>query len=181
MTDTALPSTSEFSLPNRFHTDRRTPWRWVLSHSLRNWHLWLAALTGSITNALAAGWGPMLIGAAFNFILSQPADLGYLGTIALLTAVSQGSRGLLQLMRNFSFELLAQRAERDVRDELYTSLLGKSMTFHSLQPVGDTMARATNDVRQVNFLFSPGINLVVGSINFLFVPLIVGPISDSSP
>jgi ATP-binding cassette subfamily B protein len=49
------------------------------------------------------------------------------------------------------------------------------MTFHNLQPVGDTMARATNDVRQVNFLFSPGVNLVVGSINFLFVPLIVGP------
>ncbi len=30
------------------------------------------------------------------------------------------------------------------------------MTFHSLQPVGDTMARATNDVREINFLFSPG-------------------------
>ena len=174
-TSSSLPSTSEFSLPNRFHTDRRTPWRWVLSHSLRNWHLWLAALTGSITNALAAGWGPMLIGAAFNFILSQPADLGYLGTIALLTAVSQGSRGLLQLMRNFSFELLAQRAERDVRDELYTSLLGKSMTFHSLQPVGDTMARATNDVREVNFMFSPGFNMVIGSLSFLFMPLILAP------
>jgi len=37
------------------------------------------------------------------------------------------------------------------------------MTFHSLQPVGDTMARATNDVREINLMFSPGINLVVGS------------------
>jgi ATP-binding cassette subfamily B protein len=47
------------------------------------------------------------------------------------------------------------------------------MTFHNLQPVGDTMARATNDVREVNYMFSPGINLVVGSFNFLLMPLFV--------
>jgi ATP-binding cassette, subfamily B, bacterial len=52
--------------------------------------------------------------------------------------------------------VLAQKMEREIRDELYVSLLGKSMTFHNLQPVGDTMARATNDVREVNFMFSPG-------------------------
>jgi ATP-binding cassette subfamily B protein len=49
------------------------------------------------------------------------------------------------------------------------------MTFHNLQPVGDTMARATNDVREINLMFSPGINLVVGSANFLLMPLILAP------
>ncbi len=49
------------------------------------------------------------------------------------------------------------------------------MTFHNLQSVGDLMARATNDVREVNYMFSPGFNLVIGSLNFLFIPLIVGP------
>ena len=47
------------------------------------------------------------------------------------------------------------------------------MTFHNLQPVGDTMARATNDVREVNYMFSPGINLVVGSFIFLLMPIFV--------
>jgi ATP-binding cassette subfamily B protein len=84
-------------------------------------------------------------------------------------------RGILQLGRNFSAELIAQRLERDIRDELYLSLLGKSMTFHNLQPVGDTMARATNDVREINFMFSPGLNLVIGSGNFLIMPLIIAP------
>ena len=32
------------------------------------------------------------------------------------------------------------------------------------------MARATNDVREVNFMFSPGLNLVIGSLNFLIMP-----------
>ena len=80
---------------------------------------------------------------------------------------------MLQLGRNFGAELLAQKMERSVRDELYLSLLGKSMTFHNLQPVGDTMARATNDVREVNYMFSPGINLVVGSLIFLLMPIFV--------
>jgi ATP-binding cassette, subfamily B, bacterial len=70
---------------------------------------------------------------------------------------------------------MAQKMERDIRDELYISLLGKSMTFHNLQPVGDTMARATNDVREVNFMFSPGFSLVIGSLNFLIVPIVVAP------
>jgi ATP-binding cassette subfamily B protein len=84
-------------------------------------------------------------------------------------------RVVLQFIRNFGSEWIAQSIERDLRDELYTSLLGKSMTFHSLQSVGDTMARATNDVREVNFLFSPGLNMVIGSITFLIMPLIVSP------
>ena len=51
--------------------------------------------------------------------------------------------GGLQLVRNASAETIGQRLERDARGELYGSLLGKSMTFHNLRPVGDTMARAT--------------------------------------
>jgi ATP-binding cassette subfamily B protein len=82
---------------------------------------------------------------------------------------------VLQLGRNWGTEVIGQRLERDARDELYASLLGKSMTFHSLQPVGDTMARATNDVREVNLMLNPGMNLVVGSANFLLVPILLAP------
>jgi ATP-binding cassette subfamily B protein len=78
-------------------------------------------------------------------------------------------------MRNFGFEIIAQKIEKNVRQELYVNLLGKSMTFHNLQSVGDLMARATNDVREVNYMFSPGFNLVVGSLNFLFIPIFIGP------
>jgi ATP-binding cassette subfamily B protein len=58
------------------------------------------------------------------------------------------TRSVLQLGRNFASSVVGERVERDTRQELYLSLLGKSMTFHDLQPVGDTMARATNDVRE---------------------------------
>lgn len=52
-------------------------------------------------------------------------------------AVSQLVRSALQLGRNFGSEVLGQRLERDARQELYASLLGKSMGFHDSRPTGE--------------------------------------------
>ncbi len=128
---------------------------------------------GAIGNAALAAVVPVLTGDAFNAMLQPVPDTSVLIPLALTIGISQIIRGVLQLGRNFGAELLAQKMERQVRDELYLSLLAKSMTFHNLQPVGDTMARATNDVREVNYMFSPGINLVIGSFVFMLMPLFV--------
>lgn len=171
----AITSSAEFTMDRRYTTDRRSPVRWVFSHAIRKWPLWIMILGGAFGNAALAAVAPLLIGEAFNAVLESPPDTQVLPRIAVLIAVSQIVRGLTQFARNFGSELLAQGIEREVRDELYISLLGKSMTFHNLQPVGDTMARASNDVREVNFMFSPGLSLVIGSLNFLAVPLFVAP------
>jgi len=130
-------------------------------------------IVGAVGNAGLAAVVPVLTGDAFNAMLKPVPDTSVLLPLALIIGISQVIRGALQLGRNFGAELLAQKMERAVRDELYLSLLAKSMTFHNLQPVGDTMARATNDVREVNYMFSPGINLVLGSLIFLLMPIFV--------
>ena len=147
--------------------------RWVWSHVRRHWLLIIMMVVGAVGNAGLAAVVPVLTGDAFNAMLQPVPDTSVLVPLALIIGITQVIRGGLQFMRNFGAELLAQRMERSVRDELYLSLLGKSMTFHNLQPVGDTMARATNDVREVNYMFSPGINLVVGSLIFLLMPIFV--------
>ncbi len=167
--------TAEFTLPERYHSDRRGPVRWLLSHVRRYWYLILVMFIGAVGNAGLAALIPILIGRAFNAIIATPPQVRALLPIALLIVGSQLVRSVLQLGRNFGAELIAQSLERDIRDELYISLLGKSMTFHNLQPVGDTMARATNDVREINLMFSPGVNLVIGSAAFLVMPLLVAP------
>lgn len=167
--------TTEFSIPVRFPTNRSGPVRYILSYALHYWYLAAIMLVGAAGNAALAALVPIYIGQAFNAILAASPQISILISLALLIAGTQALRGLLQFGRNFGAELMGQRVERDIRHELYTSLLGKSMTFHSLQPVGDTMARATNDVREVNFLFSPGLNLVIGSAIFLLMPLVVAP------
>ncbi len=163
---------AEFSLPQKYVTNRKTPLLWVLSHVQHSWYLVLMLLAGAIGNAALAAVIPVLVGQAFDAILATPPNTAALLPLVLYLGASQIVRGVLQLGRNFGSELVGQRLERDIRDELYASLLGKSMTFHNLQPVGDTMARATNDVREINLMMNPGINLVVGSAIFLFMPII---------
>ena len=166
---------SEFSFETKYKTNRKSPALWILSHTIHQWPYILMALIGAISNAALASVVPIYIGRAFNEVLKDQPSLAVIGNYALIIGGSQILRGFLQFSRNFGFEIIAQKIERVVRQELYVSLLGKNMTFLNLQSVGDLMARATNDVREVNYMFSPGFNLVVGSLNFLFIPLIVGP------
>ena len=166
---------AEFTLPTRKKTDRSSVLRWLFSQTIRYWYLWIALVIGAFGNAGLAAVIPVFTGRAINAVSADPPLVDALLPIALWVAFTQIIRGILQLGRNFSAEMIGQRMERDIREELYVSLLGKSMTFHSLQPVGDTMARATNDVREINFMLNPGINLVIGSANFLIMPIILAP------
>ncbi len=166
---------TEFTPPHVYRTCRKSAPCWVVSHARRHGWLLLSMLAGALSNAALAAVVPVLIGRAFNQVLARPPRLSALAVTAALLVGSQIVRSALQLARNFSAEVLAQRVERDIRDELYIALLGKSMTFHNLQPVGDIMARATNDVREVNLMFSPGVNLVVGSASFLLMPILFAP------
>jgi ATP-binding cassette subfamily B protein len=168
-------SVSEFAVQQTFKSDLRSSPRWVLSHAWR--HKWVIAMMfiGAFGNAALAAVPPVLIGVGFNAMQKSPPDYAALTSAAIWIVVSQIVRGVLQLGRNFGSEMIGQRLERDTRAELYASLLGKSMTFHGFQPVGDIMARATNDVREINLMLNPGINLVVGSAMFLVMPLVVAP------
>jgi ATP-binding cassette subfamily B protein len=173
MSSISIPA--EFTLHRKYSYDRTAALKWIVSHVRP--YLWIVVMlvVGAIGNAALAAYVPVLTGDAFNAMTKAKPDTSVLLPLALTIGISQIIRGVLQLGRNFGAELLAQRMERDIRDELYLSLLGKSMTFHSLQPVGDTMARATNDVREVNYMFSPGVNLVVGSFMFLMMPFFAAP------
>src|SRR5262249_460036 len=92
--------------------------------------------------------------------------------IALAILATLVGRGVLELVHNLSIETLAQRLEASAREELYGSLLGKSQTFHDRQRVGDIMARATDDVRQLNGMMNPGVNIIFNMFVGIGIPLI---------
>jgi ATP-binding cassette subfamily B protein len=171
----SIEEPSEFTLSEQYKTNRSGPVRWIFSHFFRYWYLGVGVLIGAFANAYLAAYVPTEIGRAFDSVLQNVQDLSPLISAAWAIVISQLVRGVLQFMRNYSAEVIGQLLERNIRQELYVSLLGKSMTFHNLQPVGDIMARATNDVREINFMFSPGFNLVFGSGLFMVMPLFVSP------
>ncbi len=149
--------------------------RWATAHILRHKFWIVVMIVGATGNAAGAALMPLFIGQAFNAVVNQPINYTLIGTAAIGIVLSQVVRAVLQLGRNFSSEVIGQRMERDTRHELYASLIGKSMAFHDQQSVGDVMARATNDVREVNLMLNPGINLVVGSLMFLIMPILIAP------
>jgi len=111
------------------------------------------------------------IQAAFQVIEQrQPVEqllavaLGLLGIRALFAVVD--------MINTVIREFLAARMERDAREELYISLLGKSQTYHNRQRVGDLMAAATGDVSQLNLMISPGLSLIVEAATQLVTPLV---------
>jgi len=173
----SITTTSEFSIQQTWQADQSSPARWVFSHTMRyKWHL-LGIVIGAFGNGMGAGVIPMFIGWGFQVMVDTLDDPDYyqLGIISLMLIGSQVIRGVLMLGRNALSEVIGQRVERNARDELYLSLIGKSMSFHDTHATGDLMARATNDVRELNFMFNPGINLVIGSFFFIVAPFILVP------
>jgi ATP-binding cassette subfamily B protein len=162
----------EFRVADARTYDQRGPVRWLASHLLRYPLLLLSfAVAATLTQALFSAV-PRLTGLAFDEVARAEPSTRRLLVIAVVLLVLALVRGVIDIINSFSIETLGQRLERDTRDELYASLLGKSQTFHNRQRVGDIMARAGNDVRQLNPMMNPGVALITESFIGIVVPLV---------
>jgi ATP-binding cassette subfamily B protein len=162
---------AEFTVHNAYHYDQRGPRRWLISHLLRNWQflgLWLLCSSSAYVFYSS---NPVLFGKALEEI-KDPSRPGTLLEIALLVMVVLAMDGVCNLIGALSIETTGQRLERDAREELYGALLGKSQTFHDRQRVGDIMARATDDVRQLNGMMNPGVTFIYESIVGFTIPIL---------
>ncbi len=170
--DSNAASRSEFRVADEYQYNRSSALRWILSHLLRYKHFAASFIFASLMASILFSSVPVLTGRAFNEVLQANPDPRRLLTIALLILALTLVRGIFDIVNAFSIETLGQRLERDARDELYVSLLGKSQTFHNRQRVGDIMARATGDVRQLNPMMNPGASLITESLMSIITPLI---------
>ncbi|MCP4419905.1 MAG: ABC transporter ATP-binding protein [Chloroflexi bacterium] len=166
-------SKKEFRVENEYLYNRSGPIRWIVSHLLR--YPWLPVLitAASIINNLAASYVQVFIGRSFDLISNPGWATSALLGLALAAFGAVAGQSVLGLTRNYTNEFVAQLVERDSRDELYISLLGKSQTFHGRQRIGDIMARATNDVRALNIMFSPGIMLLTDGLMGIVAPIVL--------
>ncbi len=163
----------EFRLETEHAFDRTGPVRWIASQLAHYWYLPALALIATVFNNFAASYIQVLIGRGFDLLNTAGWTTRSLLLLALAIFASAVVQGIFGLARNSSFEFMAQRVERDSRDELYVNLLGKSQTFHNRQRIGDIMARATNDVRTLNIMFSPGLMLIMDSLIGIVAPIVL--------
>jgi len=161
----------EFRTGTEYPYNRTSPIRWVVSHMMRYPVLPIGFVVLAMFAISAFTYASFQIQAAFQVIEQrQPVEqllavaLGLLGIRALFAVVD--------MINTVIREFLAARMERDAREELYISLLGKSQTYHNRQRVGDLMAAATGDVSQLNLMISPGLSLIVEAATQLVTPLV---------
>lgn len=168
---TLTSSRREFTIANEVQYNHRSPLRWLFSHIWRYpWLLILFFLT-TVGMASSQSLSAVMVGRAFDLV-NQGQGATALGWAALLCVSAYVGYGLFDIVNSMAIRVLAQRVERDARDELYLSLLSKSQTFHGRQRVGDLMARVTNDVQQVNQFVSPALGMTTESLLTLIIPLI---------
>ncbi|MCL4868020.1 MAG: ABC transporter ATP-binding protein/permease [Anaerolineae bacterium] len=162
---------SEFTVADAYRYDHRSPVRWLQTHILRYPGLGLTFLLTTIGMAASQSMTAVTVGWAFDTVINNEGRAA-LTLAALYVVAAYVGYGLFDIVNSLSIRVLAQRVERNARDELYLSLLSKSQTFHGRQRVGDLMARATNDVQQIGQFVSPALGITIESILTLLIPLI---------
>lgn len=160
----------EFTIDNEYQYDLHSPLRWLASHIRRYSGLLITFILTTAGMGATQSLSAVLVGRAFDTV-NNGEGVTALTFAALLAATSYIGFGLFDIVNSLVIRFLAQRVERDARDELYLSLLSKSQTFHGQQRVGDLMARVTNDVQQVNQFVFPALGLTTESVFMLVIPL----------
>ncbi len=162
---------SEFHTADEYRYNRHSPERWVVAHLLR--YAWLLALflITALGMAIAQSAGALAIGRAFDTI-AVGVDASVVLVAALWVAAAYMSYGGCDIVNSLALRILGQRVERDAREELYLSLIGKSPSFHGRQRVGDLMARTTNDITQIGLMIAPNSGLVFEGLLALIVPFV---------
>ncbi len=146
--------------------------QWIFAHIFNGTNKTFIIIV-FITTIIAANLSSatmVYVGVAVNDFLNGLADMLFYDTLVIFL-LGIGT----PILRLFSLglrEILAQRLERDTRKEFYGNLIGKSQSFHDQQRIGELMARATDDVRMLNFFISPAVSLIFESFTALIVPLI---------
>ena len=166
------PVQSEFTGSRVYRTNKSGPMRWVISHVLRNWHYFFLSIVFQIVSSSIQASIPEIIGSVADLFLNGEMTVANLRNLSLTILIYGLVAGGLLLLRGVTIEVVSQRIERDTRDELYSSLIGKSLTFHDQQQIGDLMSRAAADVRQLNLMVNPGFMLVFAAAVNIVIPVI---------
>ena len=166
-----LKQKSEFSIEGLREYNRSGPVRWIISHCFEHKLYFLVGLFGFGLTYMAFSGARVMFGRGAEIIING-GDAQAVIAVSLAVLALSVSDGLFSLMGSMAMVILSTRVERDSRHELYASLLGKSQTFHDQQRVGDVMARATDDVRQLNFVIHPGIMFIFDMVLGFAVPML---------
>jgi ATP-binding cassette subfamily B protein len=135
-------------------------WRYLSHHS---WALALAALLVFIGSGLEL-LGPYLMGRAIDEYIMSSGNLPGLAWMALLMLVVYLSVSMATWLQACIMVRVSQRAVREIRDDLFTSLQTLSLRFFDRRPHGELMSRLTNDVENISNVLAESVTQLFSSL-----------------
>jgi len=101
-----------------------------------------------LKNALLTGGGKLSF---LNFLFKrlQTAEEQFIWLIPLLLVVVIFGKGIFTFFASFFMKSIGHKAVKDLRDDLFESLIYQSMDYFDHKPTGELMSRLTSDVDKV--------------------------------
>ncbi|NHJ84510.1 MAG: ABC transporter ATP-binding protein [Asgard group archaeon] len=134
--------------------------KWFAKHIWKEKWLFLLMIIFLMIFIGTVSFTPLFIGDVFDELsLPSPSFTQILKT-SIFIAVAGVLRTLGDYIQSYSNEVIAHKVTRNVTEEFYDNMLEKSQEFHDRVRIGDIMARATYDTRQMNIFIAPGIKFL---------------------
>ena len=134
--------------------------KWFAKHILREKWLFFLMLFFLIIFIGTVSFTPLLIGDVFDEL--DKVDRNFMNIV--LTSIYIVIAGLLRTVgdyfQSYLNEVIAHKVTKNVTEEFYDNMLEKSQEFHDRIKIGDIMARATYDTRQMNIFIAPGLKFL---------------------
>jgi len=131
--------------------------KWFFKHLLKEKLLSIVLLIFLTIYIGTVSVTPLLIGDIFGELAKVNRSFEVILRTAIFIALAGIIRASADFTQSYMNEVLAHKVTKNVTEEFYNDLLEKSQEFFDRVRVGDVMARATYDTRQMNIFISPGL------------------------
>ncbi|NPD89979.1 MAG: ABC transporter ATP-binding protein [Asgard group archaeon] len=134
--------------------------KWFFKHLVKEKLLSIVLLIFLTIYIATTSVTPFFIGDIFGELAKENRSFSIILRTALLIALAGVIRAAADFVQSYMNEVLAHKVTKNVTEEFYNDMLEKSQEFHDRIKVGDIMARATYDTRQMNIFISPGLKFL---------------------
>jgi len=134
--------------------------KWFVKHIFRVKWLFLFMLLFLVLFIGTVSFTPLLIGNIFDELAKPDRSFHAILLTSLYIALAGAVRTIGDYIQSYTNEVIAHKVTKNVTEEFYVDMLKKSQEFHDRVKVGDIMARATYDTRQMNIFIAPGLKFL---------------------
>jgi len=138
---------------------------WLFRRVARRKTIIISVMVMTTTVVFATMYVPILLGEIIDDAIVAPGKTkdektNALATLIVVLLIVVLLRSVLGYFTTLTNDYLAWSSERDIREEFFNQIQNKPLKYHDQIQTGELMALATNDMRMINGMISPGTRMV---------------------